>query len=331
MPLLVGILGFVAIAIIAWNLDAPVSVGSDVGNVIFRVTSGETVSEIATRLESDGLIKSSLFFRLLAKMKGVESGLQKGSYSLSPAVKSSDILQILTSGKQILVRVTVPEGATMRMIAEILEREGIVGGSAFLDVCASPEVLAEYGIPATTLEGYLYPETYMFPLEYDPAKVARTMVDGFFNAVNSVIANTMPSVELHRKVILASIVEREYRAPEEAGLIAGVFENRLKIGMKLQSCATVVYAMTERLGLPHPDRLLFTDIEIDDPYNTYLIKGLPPAPIANPGMIAIRAALFPTQSEYLYFVLMDESTGRHFFSSTYDAHLSAKSLSPKKR
>jgi len=136
--------------------------------------------------------------------------------------------------------------------------------------------------------------------------------------------------ELHERLILASIVEREYRVPGEAPLMASVFSNRLRIGMALQSCATVVYVITEELGKPHPELLLFRDLEIESPFNTYLNRGLPPAPIANPGLVALLAALEPEKTEYLYFRLVDAAAGRHKFSVTYDEHEDAAPLAVKR-
>ena len=127
--------------------------------------------------------------------------------------------------------------------------------------------------------------------------------------------------EINRIVIMASIVEREYRMAEEAPRIAGVFLNRLRINMLLQSCATVQYIMTEIQGLPHPTVLLYRDLEVRNPYNTYMFRGLPPGPIAAPGLIALRATVYPETTDFLYFRLVDPAIGRHHFSRTFDEHL----------
>jgi len=134
---------------------------------------------------------------------------------------------------------------------------------------------------------------------------------------------------MHKRIILASIVEREYRLSEEAPRIAGVFWNRLRIGMALQSCATVVYIITEIQGKPHPEILYNRDIEIKHPFNTYLNRGLPPGPIANPGMTALKAVFRPEASRYLYFRLLDPKTGKHYFSESLDEHIKAGSLAVK--
>jgi UPF0755 protein len=141
----------------------------------------------------------------------------------------------------------------------------------------------------------------------------------------------MPPDELNNMVILASIVEREYRRGEEAPLMAGVFSNRLGIGMALQSCATVEYIITEIQDRPHPEVLSTRDTEIRDPYNTYIRPGLPPGPICAPGKVALRAALFPEKSNFLYFRLVDEASGKHYFSRTLDDHIRAGRLYVKSR
>jgi len=134
------------------------------------------------------------------------------------------------------------------------------------------------------------------------------------------------AAELNRRIIIASIVEREYRVPEEAAVMAGVFYNRLDIGMALQSCATVEYVITEIQGRPHPEQLFNRDLEIRDPYNTYIRPGLPPGPISAPGETALKAAFIPESTEYLYFRLIDTGAGRHYFSRTLDDHIRAGAL-----
>jgi UPF0755 protein len=178
------------------------------------------------------------------------------------------------------------------------------------------------------MEGYLYPDTYLFPPGYPAVKVIQTMADTFFARIGEIDqkAETMSSDKLNRMVILASIVEREYRLDEEAPLMAGVFFNRMEIGMALQSCATVEYVITEIQGRPHPEVLLTRDTEIRDPYNTYIRPGLPPGPICAPGATALRAVFSPAQSDYLYFRLVDPASGRHYFSQTLDDHIKAGRL-----
>jgi UPF0755 protein len=163
-------------------------------------------------------------------------------------------------------------------------------------------------------------------LSLDAGGVNAGGVNAGGSAAGGVSALSLSPEELNRRVILASIVEREYRVDEEAPLMAGVFFNRLEIGMALQSCATVEYVITEIQGRPHPRVLYDRDTEIQDPYNTYNRPGLPPGPIAAPGMAALRAAFNPAPSDYLYFRLVNPDEGRHYFSKTFDEHIRAGAL-----
>lgn len=139
-------------------------------------------------------------------------------------------------------------------------------------------------------------------------------------------ASALSETELNDRVILASIVEREYKQPDEAPIIASVFYNRLRIRMALQSCATVVYVLTEREGKPHPEIIYDRDLLIRDPYNTYIHRGLPPGPICNPGLTSLRAVFYPATTKYLYFRVVDPEAGRHYFSTNLEEHIDARSL-----
>jgi UPF0755 protein len=175
------------------------------------------------------------------------------------------------------------------------------------------------------MEGFLYPDTYLFPPNYPAPLVIKTMAETFFRRLAELGTDALDlsPEELYRKVILASIVEREYRVDEEAQLMAGVFYNRLHISMPLQSCATVEYVITEILGRPHPKVIYIKDTEIRNPYNTYVMSGLPPGPISAPGAVALNAVFNPIASDYLYFRLVDSAVGQHYFSRTFDDHIKA--------
>jgi len=190
-----------------------------------------------------------------------------------------------------------------------------------------PALLARLGIPGKSAEGYLFPDTYFMPKDYGADQAIGELVATFKARLAAIPeAAGLDGSALRDKVILASIIQKEYRIPDEAPIIASVFDNRLKIGMGLQSCATVVYIITERLGKAHPDVVYDKDLRIKDPFNTYLYRGLPPAPIASPGLIALRAAFEPASTKWLYFRLVDPVAGTHHFSSTFDEHLHAAQL-----
>jgi UPF0755 protein len=227
-----------------------------------------------------------------------------------------------------MVRITVPEGVTLSKTARILQDGGICTADEFLAAASDPEFLAEYDILAGSAEGYLFTDTYLFPKDYPARLAVKTMADNFFKHLEEIRETLKPDVresaaELHQKVILASIVEREYRVNDEAPVMAGVFYNRLERGMRLQSCATVEYIITEIEGKPHPTRIFFRDLEIQSPYNTYRVSGLPPGPISAPGQTALDAVYRPAATDYLYFRLADANAGRHTFSRTLEDHNNA--------
>jgi UPF0755 protein len=297
------------------------------GNLLFlEIRSGESAISVGKRLEEAKVIRSHFFWQLISRLK--KEYIKTGTYRIELPANQLHIHSLLVSGAQILVRITVPEGVTLRKTAGILEDAGICKAEGFLAAASSRSLKDHYNIPGETMEGYLYPDTYHFPLNFPPEQVIRAMADNFFNR----LAEMAPEVlalgieELNNRVIIASIVEREYRIGEEAPLMAGVFYNRLKINMALQSCATVEYIITEIQGRPHPEVLYNQDIEIRNPYNTYIRPGLPPGPISAPGAIALLASFHPAPSDYLYFRLTDARAGRHYFSRTLDEHIRAGAL-----
>jgi len=301
------------------------------GALILEVRGGETAYSVGSRLEKAQVIRSRYFWNILSRLDN--KYLKAGTYRIELPASQIKIHSLLTAGEQLLVKVTIPEGVTLKKAARILGEAGICGEEEFLAASSSREILDVYRIPGATMEGYLYPDTYLFPLGYSAPKVISAMADNFFRRLEKIAPKTasMGAEEINNRIIIASIVEREYRIPDEAALMAGVFYNRLKIGMGLQSCATVEYVITEIQGRPHPEVLYNRDLEIRDAYNTYLRSGLPPGPISAPGETAIRAAFYPIHSDYLYFRLMDPSVGRHYFSRTLDDHIRAGKLYLKAR
>jgi UPF0755 protein len=302
------------------------------GNVLYlEVRKGESAWSVGRRLEEAGIIRSRYFWQFISRFE--REYIKSGVYRLDIPAGQLEIYRILVEGAQMLSRVTFPEGATLKKYARILEDSGICGEAEFLAAASDPAVRAEYRVSGETMEGYLYPDTYFFPLNYPAVMAVRTMAGTFFDRLEEIdpAALELSAGELERRVIIASIVEREYRVGEEAALMAGVFYNRLEIGMALQSCATVEYVITEIQGRPHPEVLYTRDTEIPNPYNTYLTPGLPPGPISAPGRVALDAAFHPAESDYLYFRLVDPQTGRHYFARTLDGHIRAGVLYVKGR
>ena len=295
----------------------------DDGDIYLEVRRGESAQSVGHRLERAKIIKSRYFWNLIGKLE--KDHIKSGTYRLDMPLSQIAIYRLLVSGKQTLHRVTIPEGSTIRRMAIRLEDEGICSAEDFLDASRNMDIIYEYNIPGRSMEGYLFPDTYFFPQDYPAEQVVRAMLDNFYKRIEQIdpsVKDLTPR-QLNEKVIIASIVEREYRIPEEAAIMAGVFYNRMRVNMGLQSCATVEYVITDILGLPHPGFITGADLEIDNRYNTYKWAGLPPGPISAPGMISLRAAFFPEETDFFYFRLENADSGRHIFSRTNEEHINA--------
>ena len=296
------------------------------GSFLVDVRRGETSQSVGLRLERAGLIKSRYFWNVICRISS--EPVKAGTYRLSLPANPLYIFRTLVSGVEVTYKVTIPEGVTLNKTALIFEEAGICASGDFLAAAHNSAILNKYGIPNDSMEGYLFPDTYLFPASYPADQVVMKMADNFFHQLENInpLIRAMTIDEINNIVILASIIEREYRAADEAPLMAGVFLNRLRINMALQSCATVVYIITEIQRKPHPSVLYYSDLEIRDPYNTYIYPGLPPGPISAPGVVALSAVINPVRTDYLYFRLTDPANGRHYFSRTYDDHIRAGEL-----
>lgn len=288
----------------------------------FNVSPGETVSMIAERLEEKGLIRSKYLFIALTKLRQTQSALKSGYYNISGTMTTVEVHNMLVAGTQQLVKVTLAEGLTARQIGARLEEAGVTAQDDFLDAIDAREILDRFQVESNSVEGYLYPDTYLFQEDYPAEKVVTHLVETMFEKLHEIYPKytQLEWKELHSKIILASIVEREYRDPEEAAKIASVFYNRLERGMRLQSCATVVYVMTEIKGGDHPEKITYNDLELESKYNTYTEWGLPPSPIANPGIVALKAVFYPAETDSLYFLLKDPDAGKHVFTKSLSDH-----------
>ncbi len=305
--LLVGALG--------WGLYQDRPTGT--GRILVEIPPGMPASRIARMLEDRGLIRNAWFFVVLASLS--EDELKAGAYELDGRWPAHRILRKLRRGRPYTVKVTIPEGLTLKQIAGILQRRVRVDSAAFVALATDSAFARSLGIPAPTLEGYLFPDTYRLPWRSSPEAVLRAMVEGFRRAFPDTIWKRAKSLGLspHQVVILASIVEKEAMVDRERPLIASVFLRRLRLGYPLQSCATVLYAMGK-----HKAHLTERDLHFPSPYNTYLHRGLPPGPISNPGRASVLAVLNPADEEYLFFV--SKGDGTHIFSKSYREHLKAK-------
>ncbi|HOV93513.1 MAG TPA: endolytic transglycosylase MltG [Spirochaetales bacterium] len=298
---------------------------------LVKIRPGISPRQVGSELQSAGVIRSAFFFNLYIKISGIDREIKAGNYRFPVGATMVKVASMLRDGDTAKAKVVIPEGFLARQIGQELEKAGVCSQTSFLTATRDKDLIHELGLNVGNLEGFLFPDTYYFDIESEPGDVVRKMVANFVKTISGIVGNTenlgsaknLGSKEFYDKLILASIVEREYRVPSEAKLIASVFNNRLKIGMALQSCATVVYVITEKLGKPHPELVTHKDLTIPDAYNTYLHPGLPPGPICNPGKVALDAVFNPIKSQYLYFRLLSNETGQHRFSRTFDEHVQA--------
>jgi len=288
--------------------------------VMIPVRSG--VSAIEKILAENKVIRDDPRFSMLAVLTGAATKLRAGEYAFEPGKRPLDVIELLKKGKVLYRPVTIPEGTEMAKVAEILTAGGWVEGQRFLDLASDPEFLGELGIAATSLEGYLFPDTYYLSRgQQGETEIIKMMVDNHFQVYDAITENggIYPMALVHHEIVtLASIVEKETGNPEERALVAGVFLNRLVKGMRLQADPTVRYGLNDTAG-----PLTQNDLKNPTPYNTYILFGLPPGPITNPGRAAIEAVISPAQTEYLYFVSKDDTS--HHFSRTLKEHNKAVS------
>ncbi len=296
-----------------------------------EVPAGTSVKKVSVILKENRLIRNEFLFyicarytlpRVLVTGSSVPFSLKSGVYQISDSMPYGEIFKILSSGKQEYIRVSFPEGLTISKIARKLDESGVCSEEEFKLATKNKSLLSEYEIPGDSFEGFLFPDTYFFIPKMSGESVVRKMVENFFEKLKNVEnASSLSNSELYKDVVLASIVEREYRIDSEAALIASVFRNRLKHNIGLYSCATIEYILTEIQGKPHPDVITYDDLAIDSPYNTYKWAGLTPGPISNPGVVALDAAINSAKTDFYFFRLVDAKTGRHVFSKDFSTHV----------
>jgi UPF0755 protein len=282
-----------------------------------EIKEGASLLLIAEKLKSEGLIRSKFSFILLALLTGKGKKLKAGFYELSSSFPSWKILGILAEGKVKKIKVTIPEGFNIRQIGERLEQAGIISAKKFVSLATNAPLTLRVIVSAHSgnLEGFLFPDTYFFSKGESPENIVKAMLWNFRKKVLEKIEGSS-ELPFYDALKLASLVEWEAKHNEERRLIAGVLLNRLKKGMRLECDATVQYVLPQ-----HKRRITYKDLEIDSPYNTYKVKGLPPTPICNPGLPSIEAALNPEDTPFLFYVARPD--GYHIFSLTAEEHFKA--------
>lgn len=285
--------------------------------VVFEVKSGDTLARVSQRLEKEGIIKDASSFSLFVKLAGKAESLKTGTYEIPAQIDYGKLLGILVRGKGLGITVTIPEGYTIFKIADLLEHKGLVEKRDFLAACRNDDLIKKYAIPAgTSIEGYLYPDTYSIPRGYSALQIVGIFTNRFDAVTSTLRSKLKKGQSFHELVTMASIVEREARVASERPLIAGVYYNRLSIRMRLQADPTLIYAL--ELDGKYYGNIRREHFTYDSPYNTYRYPGLPPGPIANPGLDSLQAALKPKNSSFIYFVARPD--GSHKFSETFEEH-----------
>ena len=295
--------------------------------VVFTVEPGETAGDIALRLKRLGLITDAELFRQLAHYEKADSKLEAGRYELRANMTMEEIIETLQHGRLEEIAVTVPEGWRAEQIAEMLAEKVGVDDDEFLTLVQGRHFDYEFlqdRPPEATLEGFLFPDTYLLPVHPTALDIIERMLANFDQRFTAEMRQMAEEQEMsvYQVVTLASIVEREAVVAEERPVIAGVFLNRLEEGMNLDSCPTVQYALgyQEDTGQWWKTPLTLGELDrVNSPYNTYLHRGLPPGPICNPGLASIQAVLEPVETDYLYFLAKGD--GSHAFATTFEEHL----------
>jgi UPF0755 protein len=314
-PALFAVLGSAfALAVACAHLLAYAPAGTGTQRAAVRIPAGSDLRQIARALADAGVIASPRVFALAARFSGLDRRLRPGDYQFDPGLSLPTLLRALQEGRGRFAPVTVPEGWRLEQIADRLATAGVCGRDEFLAAARDRALLADLAIPGPSAEGFLFPETYALQVPTPPAEVVRTLHRQFDKVWGELTAAAPPQpLSPLAAVTLASIVERETAAPAERPLVAAVFLNRLRLGMPLQADPTVIYGIEGFDG-----NIRRSDLTAANPYNTYVIHGLPPGPIASPGRDSLAAVLAPAPVDYLYFVARKDGT--HQFSRSLAEH-----------
>jgi len=293
----------------------------DAGTVTITVPEGYSTAQVAELLYENKIIRNQLFFRALTRLMDADGKIQSGEFDFEPGIYAWDCVKNLLKGRAVCYTLTVPEGFNVEAIAKLIEDRGFGSSQEFIEVAKDTSLLPDFissdriGETRYPLEGYLFPDTYYIRKGMSEREIAVMMINRFVQVFDEELRDKAASMGMtpHEVSILASIVEKEAYVAEERPIIARVFLNRLKFSMTLGSCPTVLYAINKPEG-----PLLWSETEVESPYNTYKNPGLPPGPIASFGKASLEAVLNPSDVDYLYFVAKND--GSHAFARTLTEH-----------
>ncbi len=329
-----GLLIFFVASEILMQQVLPVT-GLQKDSVLVEVPPGSSTAAIGSVLKKADLIRNETVFRYYVKLQGLDLELKAGKYFFDYGLTLEEIIDKLAQGDvyRPTVTVTIPEGFTLEQIAQRLEDSNLVDYQEFFDLAvdSKPAIIQQEeqleGL-RYAMEGYLFPATYEFDQEVTPEEVLNRLESQMSQVFTEDIMARIKELGLtiHEVLTLASLVERETQVPAEREIVAAVMHNRLEISKPLEIDATVLYALGE-----HKTQVLYKDLEVDSPYNTYRVRGLPPGPIASPGKQSILAVLYPAEVDYRYYVTKKDGSGGHYFARTHDEHKANISKSLKNR
>ncbi len=292
--------------------------------VIVKIPEGAPFDQVLDSLEVRGVLSSRGAFKLLASLTGDDARIKPGLYKFRRGLSNARLLNALVTGEStVRIRLTFPEGITIRRVASIAQREAEIDSAELVRLANDRTFLRTIGINAVSAEGYLMPDTYFVPWGEKPATLLKrmtTLFKRFYDDAKKSAAQRQ-GLSPYEAVILASIVEGEARVEQERRVIAGLYLNRLRKGIRLQADPTIQYVLKDG-----PRRLLYSDLRMDSPYNTYMVTGLPPTPINNPGKASIEAVLDPAQHDYIFMVAKADGSGEHTFSRNEREHAAAVRL-----
>lgn len=319
------LLVFLAAGYLYYNngLEAVNEAGTETKEIV--IPKGSTIKSISRILKKENVIKDSFVFELYCKINNKADKMKAGRYSISNSTKVPEIVEVIVSGKALIdiVKFTIPEGYNLAQIEDKLESLGVVSPESIQAAMDTErydyDFLKQIPEREKKLEGYLFPDTYEIYKDTTAEAIIDKLLERFYSVFTEEYRNRAKELNMtiDQVITLASIIEREAKLDSERKTISAVFHNRLKKRMLLQSCATVQYLLKEQ-----KEELTYKDLEIESPYNTYKHAGLPPGPIASPGLKAIEAALYPENVDYLYFYTNNDNS--HIFTRTYSEHINAQ-------
>lgn len=298
------------------QLFAPLPIGNK--NIEIQIPKGSTFRQAAEIFSKEKILRDKNLFLFLGRITGIDRKIRAGYYSIYSSMNLLDLLKALRRGQIIEYEITIIEGDSLSEIAQKLEEKNIINKEDFKKLSTDKNLLAYFKIDAPSFEGYIFPDTYKIPKGMEPSEAIGMMINKMREKFNDDLKKRADEIGLSEREVLtlASIIEKEAAVDEERPLISAVYHNRLRKKMHLQADPTSIYGIKSM-----NEKITYDDLKRRTPYNTYVIKGLPPGPIASPGLKSIKAALYPAKVDYLYFVSNNDRT--HVFSKNMDEHLKA--------